>query len=174
MRREWPSSSASGGIPGAGKTTVARQLAEEIVAIHIEIDVIEAAIRRNLKEEVEESDRYRAAYGVGQALTESLLRSGHMVIADSLNSIPLTRGLWVNAAKNADAHLIEVEVISSDQAEHRQRLIEGRDPSRPGTPRSFAMANTYQPWDRERIVIDTATTSVGEAVATIRKAITVA
>jgi hypothetical protein len=64
-----------------------------------------------------------------------------------------------------------VRKICSDQVEHRRRLVEGRDPNRIGTPRSSAIARTYQPWDRERVVIDTATTGVEEAVAKIREAI---
>ena len=160
------------GLPGAGKTTLARRLAQQMRGIHVEIDQIEGAIRRNLKESLEESDRYRAAYGVAKAQVESFLRSGHTIIVDGLNSIPATRDLWVKAATAADADLIEVEVICSDHAAHRRRLVERRDPHRIGTPRSFAIAKTYQPWDRERVVIDTATMSVEEAVARIREAIT--
>jgi predicted kinase len=34
-----------GGLPGAGKTTIARELARQIGAVHLRIDSIEQAIR---------------------------------------------------------------------------------------------------------------------------------
>ena len=161
------------GLPGAGKTTIAAKLAEEINALHIEVDAIEAAIRRNLEpDQLDENDRYRVAYGVAKTLAETLLLPDRTVIVDALNGQPTTRDIWVNVAHAADAEIIEIEVVCSDQAEHRRRLYDRREPTRTGTPQSFAVAKRYQAWDRERMVIDTSTTSVEEAVGKIRKAIT--
>src|SRR4051812_47335232 len=126
------------GVPGAGKTTIARQLAQDSGAIHIEVDLIEAAIRRNVPiDALEESDRYRAAYGVAKVMVESLLRSGATVIVDAVNGIAAIRDLWVSAATAAAAQIIEVQVICSDEAEHGRRLQEGRDPNRTGPSRSL-------------------------------------
>jgi hypothetical protein len=105
-------------------------------------------------------------------LVEASLRENFTVITDGINPIQWTRDQWTKAAEATGARLLIVEVICSDQAELSRRLEEGRDPSRVGTPRWVPVARGYQPWEQERIVIDTATMSVDGAVAKIREAIT--
>jgi hypothetical protein len=59
-----------------------------------------------------------------------------------------------------------VEVICSDLAEHRQRA-ETRTSDVEGLPKptwSAVVEREYEPWTRERLVIDSSTTSPGDAV----------
>jgi predicted kinase len=71
-----------GGLPGVGKTAIARGMARLLGAIHIRIDSIELAIRESGVTALSLDD---AGYRVGYAVAEENLRLGHVVIADSVN-----------------------------------------------------------------------------------------
>jgi predicted kinase len=156
------------GLPGVGKTTIARELARQIGAAHIRIDTIELALREAGRGGDSLDDLgYRIAY----AVAEDNLRLGQTVIADSVNPWPITRDAWRDVANRAQARLLEVEVVCSDQAEHRRR-VESRPPE-PFGPRltwQDVVARDYRRWDRERVVIDTALGSVEGHVQQLRAA----
>jgi len=160
-----------GGLPGVGKTTIAGELARQIGAVHLRIDSIEQALRNSgtITGPMEDNG-YRVAYGVA----EKDLRSGCSVVADCVNPIRLTRDAWREVARRCGAVAIEVEIVCSDQAEHRRR-VEDRDSDIPG----FALptwqevlVREYEPWDREHVVIDSSTSGVGDSVVEIRQILT--
>jgi len=70
-----------GGLPGTGKTTIARELARQLGAVHVRIDSIEEAI---LDSGVWSSPINDAGYRVGYAVAADNLRIGGTVIADSV------------------------------------------------------------------------------------------
>jgi hypothetical protein len=65
----------------------------------------------------------------------------------------------------AGARVLDVELVCSDAAEHRRR-VESRGGDRVPTWQDV-VDRDYRPWDRERLVIDTARVSAPEAVRTI-------
>jgi predicted kinase len=71
-----------GGRPGIGKTTIAREVASQLGALYVRIDLIEQAIRNSgtLSPPLNDTG-YRVAY----AIAEDNLRLGRTVIADSVN-----------------------------------------------------------------------------------------
>jgi predicted kinase len=155
------------GLPGVGKSTVARELARQIGAVHLRIDSIEQAIL--------DSENFRrpmndAGYRVGYAVALDNLRVGRTVIADSVNPLAITRDAWAYVARQAGVDAVEVELICSDSAEHRRR-IERRPPDAPGLkPLNWhdVVTREYQPWNREHLMVDTATNSVEQIVKLIR------
>ncbi len=155
------------GLPGVGKTTVARELARQIGAMHLRIDSIEDAIRGAGTSNCPVEDvGYRVAY----AIAEDNLRIGRTIIADSVNPLRLTRQAWLNVAKDAGVTAVEIEIRCSVPEEHRRR-IEARAVEIPGvTMPTWAdvVAREYHAWDREHLVIDSANRTTDENVGAIR------
>jgi predicted kinase len=159
-----------GGLPGIGKTTIARELARQLGAIHVRIDSIEQAIRDSgmLSQPLNDTG-YRVAY----AITEDNLRLGRTVIADSVNPIQQTRDAWIGVAHRAQVRAAEVEVICSDPQQHRQR-VETRPADITGLRLPTweeVVSREYEPWERQHIVIDTTGRSVAESVKELREAL---
>src|SRR5262245_9247490 len=156
-----------GGLPGVGKTAMARELARQIGATHLRIDSIEQAIRGSGTGNQPLDDvGYRVAY----AVAEDNLRIGRTVIADSVNPLRLTRDAWVHVAKRARVRAVEIEVTCSVPEEHRRR-VETRSSDIPGiTMPTWAdvVAREYHPWDRDHLVIDSASRTIDENVLVIR------
>jgi predicted kinase len=96
-----------GGLPGVGKTTIARELARLLGAVHIRIDSIELAIRESGVTVVSIDD---AGYRVGYAMAEDNLRLGHIVIADAVNPLPVTRDAWLAVAARTPVSLADVNL----------------------------------------------------------------
>jgi predicted kinase len=110
------------GLPGAGKTTVARELARQTAAAHIRIDSIEQAIRDSgvLRQPINE-----AGYRVGYAVAEDNLRVGRTVIVDSVNPLAVTRDAWLAVANRAHVSAMEIEITCSDATEPSHRVERG-------------------------------------------------
>lgn len=152
-----------GGLPGTGKTEIARELASRLGAVYLRIDSIEQAIRDfgGLARPLDDAG-YRVAY----ALAADNLRIGRTVVADSVNPLSVTRDAWIDVARRACAPAVEVEVRCSDEAEHRRR-VETRVTDIPGLALpdwEHVLSREYHPWTRDHIVIDTAGRSVDECV----------
>ena len=159
-----------GGLPGTGKSTIAREVASQLDALWLRIDAIEQTLRRSLAlgEDVGEAG-YAAAY----AVAESHLGSGGTVIADCVNPLGLTRAAWRAVAACAPSPLLEVEAICSDAAEHRRR-VETRESDLEGLALpdwAAVLARRYEPWTEPHLVIDTASLTPPEAAGLIVEAV---
>jgi predicted kinase len=158
------------GLPGVGKTSLARQLARRRGAAHLRIDTIEQVLTdAGVDDRNDPGLGYRLAY----ALAADNLRLGLTVVGDSVNSLELTRDGWRAVAQAAGTAFVEVEVICSDAAEHRRRVetrIADIVGHRPPTWREVE-EREYQPWPGERIVIDTAGRSLEQSLAELNAAL---
>jgi len=157
-----------GGLPGVGKTSLARELARQIGAVHVRIDSIELAIWAAGAFDRSSDD---VGYRVGYAIAADNLWIGNTVIADSVNLVAVSRAAWRAVADGMAAAAVEIEVICSDVEEHRRR-VETRVADIPGfLPPTWeeVCSRHYQPWDRDHLVIDTAGRSIEENVRTIRE-----
>jgi len=152
-----------GGLPGVGKTTIAREVARQLGAVHLRIDSIEQAIRQSGVVAVSLDD---AGYRVAYAVAEDNLRLGRIVIADSVNPWPITREAWRAVAERAAVPAVEIELTCHDPAEHRRR-VEARALSDGGPAWQEVVTRDYQPWHSPHVVIDTAGRATEEAVAAV-------
>ena len=152
-----------GGLPATGKSTIATALARRTATPYVRVDRIEQAIVTwsSLSHPLGP-----VGYAVAYELAEEQLQLGLDVIVECVNPVAVTRDGWLDMAATAGAVPIEVEVICSDEAEHRRR-VETRVPDVDGLSKPTWLAvlkREYEPWNRERLVIDTATTFPESAV----------
>lgn len=156
------------GLPGVGKTTIARELAARLGAVHVRIDSIEQALRH--ARVTVEGEGYAVAY----AVAEDNLRLGRIVVADCVNPWPLTRNDWRSVAERAGVRMLDIELVCSDSDEHKRR-IESRSADIAGhvlPTWEDVVARDYRAWDREHLVLDTARLDVEQSVQTIQAAMT--
>ncbi len=142
------------GLPGTGKTTIARSLAHKLAAVYLRIDSLEQALRKPWSDAVDaqrfapvtgpalasdsessirpcaQSDATSATdlgptgYFAAYAIAADNLCLGLSVVADSVNPLGITRDAWRNVALETSVPFLEIETICSDPAEHRRRVEE--------------------------------------------------
>jgi predicted kinase len=157
-----------GGLPGTGKTTIARALATRRSASYLRIDIVEQALRSAgvLAEDVGPS-----GYIIGNALAASNLANGQTVIVDCVNPVRESRRGWRATAERAKTSLIEIEVVCSDPIEHRRRVEERTSDIDGLVLPSWqdVLDREYSPWHEPHIVIDTARLTAEQAVELVEQ-----
>ena len=152
-----------GGLPGSGKTTLAIALSKALKATHIRIDSIEQAIKNSMLKADEVID---AGYLVGCALAKDNLSIGQIVVADSVNSIEITRKLWRDVAISAKSDFVEVEIVCSNKSEHIKRIkTRVADISGLKLPDWQKVENRdYEVWKSKNIIIDTSGKTIEDSL----------
>jgi len=157
------------GLPGSGKSVLARGVADAIGATYLRIDTIESAIAVTLMP-------YRdnpVGYVVAERVAADQLSAGRDVVADAVNGVAAARAGWMTLAAASGAALRFVEVRCSDVAEHRRRVT-ARQPEMPGqgVPTwEQVRQRRYEPWPAElsgRLVID----NIGDAARHVAHIVT--
>lgn len=156
-----------GGLPGTGKSTIAKMLVKKLCACYLRIDVIEQAIKHANRLE---NDIGGTGYSVAYELARANLQLGQSVISDSVNPLLITRNAWRNIALETNSPILEIEVLCTNKEEHRQR-IETREAEISGLilPTWEQVVNrSYEPWDKERLIVDTAIEKLEEILQKIQ------
>ncbi|MCF2526967.1 AAA family ATPase [Yinghuangia soli] len=111
---------AMAGLPGAGKSTVAKALGRELMVPVVSVDPIEAAMWRAGVDRGQPTGL--AAYFVAEAVAAEALGLGQTVVVDAVNAVEEAREHWRSLADRYGVPLVFIEVECSDPAVHRQRL----------------------------------------------------
>ena len=151
------------GLPGVGKTTLAREVATCLGATFLRIDTIEAAIASTLTA----FEDNPVGYVVGAGVAADQLRAGRPVVVDAVNAVEVARQGWVDLAREHGVETDFVEVTCDDPGEHRRR-VEGRVAEMPGQHIPTwvqVQERQWQPFTVDRIVID----NNGDASANVRR-----
>ena len=157
-----------GGRPGSGKTTLSRTLAQELHAVWLRVDLIEAATWR--AGVAQDQPTGLAAYCVAFALAVVHLDMGTPIVVDAVNPVEAARQGWRELAASRSLPTRVIEVVCSSESEHRRR-VSARKSDLPG----FAVPTwdevvdrEYEPWTEERLIVDTATDPVSVCLSRIR------
>lgn len=149
------------GLPARGKSTLAKNLASTLQAQWLRVDTVEQTLKnQNI------NDFYDAGYQVIFALAADNLSLGLNVVADSSNPIEASRSAWREVAQNANCQYREIEVICSDQAEHKRRAETRKtDITHLKLPSwQNIQERHYQPWNKAIIQIDTAGKTIAQTI----------
>jgi len=147
------------GLPGTGKSTLAKNIAKLSGAVYIRIDTIEQGIRDLCNFNVQ-GEGYRLAYRIAA----DNLKIGNSVISDQCNPVNFIRKEWNDVAIKNNCGYINIEILCSDKEEHKNR-IENREAEVENLKLPAweeVTEREYEPWNEERIVIDTANKTIEE------------
>ncbi|SAL37363.1 hypothetical protein AWB71_01910 [Caballeronia peredens] len=153
------------GLPGAGKSSIAVQLAARLNAVYLRIDSIEQGIR-DAGVLAAGGDIGPAGYLAAYRLAADNLRLGLTVVADSVNPLKITRDAFQAVAREAGVGIVETEIVCSDAALHRRR-VETRRSTVDGLKLPTweqVEKRDYEAWDRQPFRLDTAVLSAEECV----------
>jgi predicted kinase len=149
------------GLPGVGKTTLAKALSSRLKAVYLRVDTVEQGLIDLCNYQVE-GEGYRLSYRVAS----DNLEIGNIVVSDSCNPISLTRREWQEVASTKGIPYTNIEVVCSDIEEHRNR-IESRVTDIDGLilPNwQQVVEREYEQWESERVEVDTTSRKPEESV----------
>lgn len=144
-----------GGLPGVGKSTIAREVARQLPATWLRVDALEAAMWHAGVDRAQPTGI--AAYAVAHAAAEAQLALGHDVLIDAVNPVAAARAGWRDLADRVGVPLRVVEAVCSDPAEHRRRVEERTPEFGSGLHPSWrqVLDRDYESWTEPRLTIDT-------------------
>ena len=147
-----------GGLPGVGKTTLARALAGELGAAHLRIDAFEVALlRQGLVDDPAEMAGH--GYDLALAAADSCLTAGTDAVVDAVFPVARSRRPFRELAARHGTPVHWLRLICTDPAEHRRR-VEERVADLPGhvVPDWAAVGRrAVDQWHERHTVVDTAT-----------------
>lgn len=158
------------GLPGAGKTTFARALAEAAPACAV--DAVESdAIRRGLaKRPAYTPDENARVFTLAEERVRAALHAGHIAVLDATNLHTDDRRRFLRLARTFDIALVAVRLVAPD-ATIRERLSRPRDGfSEAGFEIVERMRPRVRPFTIPVIVVDTRFSLAPSIAAVLRLA----
>lgn len=148
------------GLPGVGKTTLAKQLAQTLTNVaYFRVDTVEYYLKKAYSQELN-----KQGYEIVYYQAKENLELGKSVIIDCCNPILESRELWNSLSQINNTKVINIEIMCSDIQAHQNR-IETRYKSNPNKYPTWqdVVNRDYQVWNESIIKIDTAETDIIES-----------
>jgi len=151
------------GLPGVGKTTLARELVERTRAIHFEIDEVKRLVVPEdiVTQEIDPPEyRYKYYAATIRRLPELFARSStQVVIIDETFHLEEFREMWNQAATELDIRLHWIEAVCRE-ATVKERLCLGKDREchilgDEAFPMYLLFKKMYEPMQTAHEVVDT-------------------
>lgn len=146
-----------GGLPGVGKTTLARAVAGRLPAVHLRIDAFEVAlVRQGLVPDHAHVGPH--GHALALAAADTCLAAGTDVAVDAVFDVAAAREPWAALARRRGTVVRWVRLVCSDSGEHRRR-VEQRTPDLGGhlVPDWAAVTGrAVDDWTEPHTVVDTA------------------
>jgi len=142
-----------GGLPASGKSTISKRVAHELNATYVRVDTIEQTLM-----EIGHTTVCGEGYELAYRVAAENLSLGLTVVADSVNSIEITRSAWRKVGEQAKVPVLEIEIVCSDRIEHRRRVESRVTDIEQSTKVTWedVLNRDYERWLQANIVIDTA------------------
>ena len=151
------------GLPGTGKTTIAKRVARDLWAMYLCLDSVDAAL---IQAGVSRDEIANKGYMAAAAVASDNLEAGNTIVVDAMNQSVARRNIWRNAAAKTGKVIREIELLCFDLEEHRKR-VEGRECDAPGlVPPTWdeVFSLGYEAWDGTQLTVDTSKLTEEQAV----------
>lgn len=152
------------GLPGVGKTTLAKQLAKAIPnTVYFRIDTIEYYLKKEYSQKLT-----KQGYEIAFYQAKENLELDKNVIIDCCNPVLESRELWSKLSQVNSTKVVNIEVICSDKQIHQNR-VETRYKSNPNKYPTWqdVLDRDYQVWNQNIIKIDTANFNIEYSLKTL-------
>ncbi|AIT08726.1 kinase [Candidatus Francisella endociliophora] len=152
------------GLPGVGKTTLAKQLAQVMPnTVYYRIDTVEYYLKKAYPQELTIQGYELVYYQAKESL-----KLGKSLIIDCCNPVIESRELWNKLSQVNFTKIINIEVICSDKQTHKNR-IETRYKTNPNKYPTWqdVLNRDYQLWDQNIIRVDTSSNNKVEDILKI-------
>lgn len=150
------------GLPGVGKTTLARELAARTQAVHFDIDIVKKMVvpRDKVSEEIDPPEYRRKYYRETIHRLPDLFAEdhNHTVVIDETFHLRVFRDMWTESAKYLNINLFWVEVVCpAEVVKERLRLGRGRENHILGDkayPMYLLFKDMFEPMSEPREIVD--------------------
>lgn len=136
------------GLPGTGKTTLARRLSKALSLVYLRVDSIEAPFIAYHPDAGAHGEGYQALIN----LAAENLKLGHGVIIDTVNPFHLSRAMFKALSEETGAETFQFELRMKDVSLHKKR-VEERHSDIPGfrVPTwQDVLDREYEEWDESK------------------------
>lgn len=136
------------GLPGIGKTTLARLLSKELSLVYLRVDCIEAPFSVYNPNAGSKGEGYHALINIAK----ENLKLGHGVIIDTVNPLHLSRAMFMSLSKEIKAETFQFELKVKNRLLHKKRVEERKsDISSHRVPTWQDVLNReYEEWDENK------------------------
>jgi predicted kinase len=154
------------GLPGVGKTTLAKQLTKATSdSIYLRVDTIEYYLKKAYSQKLTIQ-----GYEIAYYQARENLELGKNVIIDCCNPVIESRKLWTQLVNINSNEIINIEVVCKNKQTHRNRVETRYNINKNKYPSwDDVLDREYQAWNQSIVTIDTSANTPQELFTALNK-----